>query len=131
MHPHPGRILTTHVGSLPRPPALVDKLRQKHAGEPVDDEGGAEIAAVEGRAVAEGPPIPVVVEPDAFPTVRITAPLAEVEVQPDATVRVDWQASWRATRPYLVASPASDPDRSIHQQPERQAARSRSFAGEA
>ena len=45
-----------------------------------------------GRTVAEGPPIPVVVEPDAFPTVRITAPLAELEVQPDATVRVDWQA---------------------------------------
>jgi hypothetical protein len=45
-----------------------------------------------GRTVAEGPPIPVVVEPDAFPTVRITAPVAELEVQPDATVRVDWQA---------------------------------------
>lgn len=45
-----------------------------------------------GRAVAEGPPIPVVVEPDAFPSVRITAPVAELEVQPDATVRVDWQA---------------------------------------
>jgi hypothetical protein len=42
--------------------------------------------------VAEGPPIPIVVEPDAFPTVRITAPLAEVEVTPDAVVRVDWQA---------------------------------------
>jgi hypothetical protein len=45
-----------------------------------------------GRSVAEGPPIPIVVEPDAFPTVRITAPVAELEVQPDATVRVDWQA---------------------------------------
>ncbi len=45
-----------------------------------------------GRTVAEGPPIPVVVEPDAFPTVRITAPVAELEVQPDAAVRVDWQA---------------------------------------
>jgi len=45
-----------------------------------------------GRTVAEGPPIPIVVEPDAFPTVRITAPLAELEVQPDASVRVDWQA---------------------------------------
>jgi len=32
------------------------------------------------------------VEPDAFPTVRITAPLAELEVQPDAAVRVDWAA---------------------------------------
>lgn len=45
-----------------------------------------------GRVVAEGPPIPIVVEPDAFPTVRITAPLAELEVQPDASVRVAWQA---------------------------------------
>ncbi len=36
MYPHPGRILATHVGSLPRPPALVEKLRRKHAGEAVD-----------------------------------------------------------------------------------------------
>jgi hypothetical protein len=33
-----------------------------------------------------------VVEPDAFPTVRITAPVSELEVTPDAVVRVDWQA---------------------------------------
>jgi hypothetical protein len=45
-----------------------------------------------GKTVAEGPPIPIVVEPDAFPTVRITAPQAELEVAPDAVVRVDWQA---------------------------------------
>jgi hypothetical protein len=45
-----------------------------------------------GRTQAEGPPIPIVVEPDAFPTVRITAPVGELEVKPDATVRVDWQA---------------------------------------
>ncbi len=45
-----------------------------------------------GHTVAEGPPIPIVVEPDAFPTVRITSPAAELEVQPDAVVRVDWQA---------------------------------------
>ncbi|HET9555108.1 MAG TPA: DUF4175 family protein [Anaeromyxobacteraceae bacterium] len=45
-----------------------------------------------GKTVAEGPPIPIVVEPDAFPTVRITAPQAELEVAPEATVRVDWQA---------------------------------------
>jgi 5-methyltetrahydropteroyltriglutamate--homocysteine methyltransferase len=38
MHPHPGRVLTTHVGSLPRPPALVEKLRRKHAGEPLDEQ---------------------------------------------------------------------------------------------
>jgi hypothetical protein len=45
-----------------------------------------------GRTVAEGPPIPIVAEPDAFPTVRITAPVGEVEVQPDAVVPVGWQA---------------------------------------
>ncbi len=46
-----------------------------------------------GRAVAEGPPIPIIVEADAFPEVRITAPAQEVEVQPGATVKVEWQAS--------------------------------------
>jgi len=45
-----------------------------------------------GRTVAEGPPIPMVVEPDAFPSVRITAPAGEIEVKADATVEVDWQA---------------------------------------
>jgi hypothetical protein len=45
-----------------------------------------------GRTAAEGPPIPLVVEPDAFPTVRITAPAAELEVKPDTVLRVDWQA---------------------------------------
>jgi hypothetical protein len=46
-----------------------------------------------GRAVAEGPPIPIIVEPDAFPEVRITSPAQELEVQPGATVKVEWQAS--------------------------------------
>jgi hypothetical protein len=46
-----------------------------------------------GRTAAEGPPIPIVVEPDAFPEVRITAPAPEVEVQPGASVKVEWQAS--------------------------------------
>ena len=31
-----GRILTTHTGSLPRPPDLVEMLRRGEAGEPVD-----------------------------------------------------------------------------------------------
>jgi 5-methyltetrahydropteroyltriglutamate--homocysteine methyltransferase len=31
------RILTTHVGSLPRPPALLDLIQQKEAGRPVDE----------------------------------------------------------------------------------------------
>jgi hypothetical protein len=46
-----------------------------------------------GRAVVEGPPIPIVVEPDAFPEVRIASPGAEVELQPGAPLTVDWQAS--------------------------------------
>ncbi|HUL60595.1 MAG TPA: hypothetical protein VLU43_15045 [Anaeromyxobacteraceae bacterium] len=46
-----------------------------------------------GRAVAEGPPIPIVVEPDAFPEIRITAPAAEVEVDPGARLRIEWQAA--------------------------------------
>lgn len=46
-----------------------------------------------GRAVAEGPPIPIIVEPDAFPEIRIVAPAQEVEVQPRASVKVEWQAS--------------------------------------
>jgi 5-methyltetrahydropteroyltriglutamate--homocysteine methyltransferase len=31
------RILTTHTGSLPRPPELIDMIRRKEAGEAVDD----------------------------------------------------------------------------------------------
>jgi len=46
-----------------------------------------------GRATAEGPPIPVAVEPDAFPEVRITSPAQEVEVDAGARVPVEWYAS--------------------------------------
>jgi hypothetical protein len=45
-----------------------------------------------GRAVAEGPPIPIAVEPDAFPEARITSPDRELEVDAGAVVRIDWQA---------------------------------------
>jgi hypothetical protein len=45
-----------------------------------------------GKTVAAGPPIPIIVEPDAFPEVRITSPAQEVEVQPGAAVKVEWQA---------------------------------------
>ncbi|MBW7950091.1 MAG: methionine synthase, partial [Pseudorhodoplanes sp.] len=44
------RILTTHVGSLPRPPALLDLMKAHLAGEPV--EPGAYDASVRA-AVAE------------------------------------------------------------------------------
>jgi Asp-tRNA(Asn)/Glu-tRNA(Gln) amidotransferase C subunit len=45
-----------------------------------------------GRLLVEGPPIPVTIEPDAYPTVRITAPEREVEVDPGATVQISWEA---------------------------------------
>ena len=45
-----GRILTTHVGSLPRPAALVDLLLAKEKGERVDD---AAFDAAAGKAVAD------------------------------------------------------------------------------
>jgi len=45
-----GRILTTHVGSLPRPEALAALLRARHQGQPIDD---ASFAAVRRQAVRE------------------------------------------------------------------------------
>jgi hypothetical protein len=45
-----------------------------------------------GKVVAEGPPVPIAVEPDAFPQVRIARPDREVEVEPGAVVRIEWQA---------------------------------------
>jgi len=44
------RILTTHVGSLPRPPALVEILVKKDHGEPFDH---AEFARLTTQAVAD------------------------------------------------------------------------------
>ncbi len=45
-----------------------------------------------GRLLAEGPHIPIVVEPDAYPLVRLTAPEREVEVEPGAVVQLGWEA---------------------------------------
>ena len=60
-----------------------------------------------GKVAAEGPPVPIAVEPDAFPEVRITAPSAEVEVDAKAQVRVDWTASddWGLEDLTLVVKP--------------------------
>jgi len=44
------RILTTHAGSLPRPPDLLQMMRAKSRGEPVDEQA---LAARVGSAVAE------------------------------------------------------------------------------
>lgn len=45
-----GRILTTHVGSLPRPEALAALLRARHQGQPIDD---ASFAAATRQAVRD------------------------------------------------------------------------------
>ena len=52
----------------------------------------ASASSTEGPAVAEGPPIPIAVEPDAFPQARITAPEREIEVDAGAVVGIEWQA---------------------------------------
>ena len=60
----------------------------------VGDSGSYRFQYLErGKLNVAGPPIPIVVEPDAFPEVRITAPAAEVEVDPSASVHVEWSAS--------------------------------------
>ena len=45
----PGRILTTHTGSLPRPPDLVAMLREREEGRPPDE---AAFQALVRQAVA-------------------------------------------------------------------------------
>ena len=45
-----------------------------------------------GKLLAEGPPIPIIVEPDAYPTVQILAPDKDLEVDPSASVEILWQA---------------------------------------
>ena len=46
----PGRIRTTHVGSLPRPEALVALLRARHQGQAIDD---ASFAVARRQAVRD------------------------------------------------------------------------------
>ncbi len=48
--PGPGRILTTHVGSLPRPAEIVAALRRRDRGEPID---GPAFEGAVARAVSE------------------------------------------------------------------------------
>ncbi len=60
----------------------------------VEDGGAYRFRFTKGnRLLAEGPPIPIVVEPDAFPEVRISAPAPEIEVDARARVRLEWSAS--------------------------------------
>src|ERR1700729_301694 len=48
-----GRILTTHCGSLPRPPALSDMLIRQEAGEKVDSEALRTETANSGTSVVD------------------------------------------------------------------------------
>ena len=60
----------------------------------VDDGGSYRFQFLDrGRVKVSGPPIPIVVEPDAFPEVRITSPAGEVEVDAGSSVHVEWTAS--------------------------------------
>ena len=60
----------------------------------VDDAGSYRFQYLDhGRVKVSGPPIPVAVEPDAFPEVRITAPATEVEIDAGSSLRVEWSAS--------------------------------------
>jgi len=68
------------------------------------------------RVVVNGPPIPVVVEPDAFPEVAITAPVGEVEVAADARVHVEWSASddfGLGDLTLVLKAPGGDEDRRV------------------
>jgi hypothetical protein len=64
------------------------------------------------RVVAEGPPIAIAVEPDAFPEVRLTAPAPDVEVDAGARLRVDWSASddYGLKELALVVKPPAGPE---------------------
>jgi len=90
--------------------ALEVKDRRALAGRLVVEEPGTyRFRFRKGRKVlAEGPAMPIAVEPDAFPEVRITAPGADVEVEGKARLRVDWAASddFGLSRLALVTKPS-------------------------
>ncbi|HZZ86317.1 MAG TPA: DUF4175 family protein [Anaeromyxobacteraceae bacterium] len=75
-------------------PLTVANRRDLSASFTVDAPGSYRFRFKKGRRVlAEGPPIPITLEPDAFPEVRVTAPAQELEVRSTDPVRVDWSAS--------------------------------------
>lgn len=72
----------------------VEDARQLTGRFLVDEPGSYRFRFRKGRKVlAEGPPIAIAVEPDAFPEVRLLAPAPDVEVDAGARLRVDWAAS--------------------------------------
>jgi hypothetical protein len=79
----------------------------------VDEPGSYRFRFKKGRkVVAEGPPIPIAVEPDAYPEVRITAPAPDVEVDARARLRVEWTASddYGLQSLALVVKPPAGPE---------------------
>ncbi len=73
---------------------VADK-RDLAGGFSVEDAGSYRFRFLDGhgKEIALGLPIPIAVEPDAFPQVRISSPGSEVEVDAKARVRVEWSAS--------------------------------------
>ena len=100
--PPPASTAQPQPGATPPQPPLARKVyqlavrngRELSGSFSVDDGGSYRFRFTDGRkVVAEGPPLPITVEPDAFPEVRITAPAPEIEVAAGARVLVDWSAS--------------------------------------
>jgi hypothetical protein len=74
-----------------------------------------------GKAVAEGPPIPIAVEPDLPPAVRIVRPERELEVEPAAVLHVEWQAEddvGLSEIALVVKGPGGDEKRRVLRKPE-------------
>jgi hypothetical protein len=92
--PRPGGERVGERGGKSRHPLTVTGDRDLAGKFTVDGAGAYRFCFLDGRGrtAAEGPPIPIVVEADAFPEVRITSPAQEVEVQPGAAVKVEWSA---------------------------------------
>jgi archaellum component FlaC len=91
---------TPAAGAPPAAPPLkryaltVKNGRDLRGGLLVEDGGSYRFRFLDGRGrvVAEGPPLPIALEADAFPEARITRPEREIEVEAGAVVRVEWQA---------------------------------------
>lgn len=89
--PHPDPLPATTAKTF----ALSVADRRALSGRFVMEEGGSYRFRFlrEGKVVAEGPPIPIAVEADEFPQVRITSPGAEIEVDAHARLQIGWSAS--------------------------------------
>ena len=80
----------------------------------VEDGGAYRFRFLKGkRLVAEGPAAAIILEPDAFPEIRITAPGDEIEVAANARPRIEWTASddYGLTALTLVTRPPEGEER--------------------